>query len=526
MVNRDEENEAHKVISPVKYPDDTQKRRMLSKTVEIMIIAGMENHVYKFENELKKQVEGGPIGLALTGEVADCYLIGWDKKFLKKLESFGIHIIIYERFKDDITMVAEALEKGSKLVDGKIVIDEEKRKNDLSKEDDEISMEIILEIAESIDDIVKFSVDLPTKHENGKIAILDLEVNVNKEEQNRIDFEFYEKPSKNKRVILENAALPSKQKRTILTQECLRRLRNTKVELGRETQIKHLNNYMLKLKNSGYSVKYRTEILDSALKAFEQMLKEDKEGTKPLFRNKEWNKEERSKAKNNQKLNWYKGCGKNEIEYKTVLFVPVTKGGKLVKELKQREEEVNKFSKERIKIVEGGGIQMKNLLVKKNPFPITKCDRKKCIICESNVTGKMKIPCNSSNVGYKLICDTCSDKGKNKVYEGETARSARIRGSEHFNGFKNDRMDNALYKHKHNDHENEEMKFSMKITQRFRDPLSRQANEAVRISSRKKDELLNSKNEFNHPPIARISVERNKQKYNVKNIIRTVQPGL
>ena len=87
MANSDEENHAHKVISPVKYPDDTQKLRMLSKSVEIMIIAGMENHVYKFENELKKQVEGGPIGLALTGEVADCYLIGWDKKFLNKLES-------------------------------------------------------------------------------------------------------------------------------------------------------------------------------------------------------------------------------------------------------------------------------------------------------------------------------------------------------------------------------------------------------------------------------------------------------
>ena len=55
-------------------------------------------------------------------------------------------------------------------------------------------MEIIREIAESIDDIVKFTVDLPSNHENGKIAILDLEVNVNKEEQNRIDFEFYEKP--------------------------------------------------------------------------------------------------------------------------------------------------------------------------------------------------------------------------------------------------------------------------------------------------------------------------------------------
>ena len=39
MAGSDEEREAHKVVSPTKYPDDNQKRRMLSKTVEIMIIA-------------------------------------------------------------------------------------------------------------------------------------------------------------------------------------------------------------------------------------------------------------------------------------------------------------------------------------------------------------------------------------------------------------------------------------------------------------------------------------------------------
>ena len=89
---------------------------MLSKTIEIMIIAGMPNHVYKFGNEIRKQKEGGPIGLSLTGEVTNCYLIGWNKKFLKKLESWSINIIIYERFKDDITVVAAALEKGSKLL--------------------------------------------------------------------------------------------------------------------------------------------------------------------------------------------------------------------------------------------------------------------------------------------------------------------------------------------------------------------------------------------------------------------------
>jgi hypothetical protein len=183
-----------------------------------------------------------------------------------------------------------------------------------------------------------------------------------------MDYEFYEKPTRNQRVILEDAALPSRQKRTILTQECLRRLRNTKLELGEEVQGKHLNEFMLKLKNSGYSTKYRTEILDSALTAFEKMVKEDKAGTKPLFRDRNWNKEERDNMKMNRKVNWYKGSEKNETEYKSVLFVPVTKGGKLAKELKKREEEINKNSKERIKIVEGGGMKMKDILVKKEPI--------------------------------------------------------------------------------------------------------------------------------------------------------------
>ena len=86
------------------------------------------------------------------------------------------------------------------------------------------------------------------------------------------------------------------------------------------------------------------------------------------------------------------------------------------------------------------------------------------------------------------------------MYEGETVRSARVRGKEHLSGFKNMRNDNVLYKHKVNDHKDEEMAFRMEITKKYRDPLSRQANEAVRISGRKKNELLNSKNEFNHPP--------------------------
>ena len=201
-------------------------------------------------------------------------------------------------------------------------------------------MEIIREIADSVDGMIKFTVDFPANHEDKKLAILDINASINTEKQNRIDFEFYEKTTKNEFVILKSSAISSQQKRTILTQECLRRLRNTKVELGKDVQNKYLTEFMVKLKNSGYDVQYRKQILDSVLKAFNKMIMDDKNGVKPLYRDKEWQKQERKQEKEKRKLNWYKN-GKekltnNKKEYKSVLFVPVTKGGVLARELQKK----------------------------------------------------------------------------------------------------------------------------------------------------------------------------------------------
>ena len=52
----------------------------------------------------------------------------------------------------------------------------------------------------------------------------------------------------------------------------------------------------------------------------------------------------------------------------------------------------------------------------------------------------------------------------------------------------------------------------MEITKKFNDALSRQANEAFRISTRPDREMLDSKSEFNHPPLGRVVVERRKMK--------------
>lgn len=106
----------------------------------------------------------------------------------------------------------------------------------------------------------------------------------------------------------------------------------------------------------------------------------------------------------------------------------------------------------------------------------------------------------------------CKSKEINRVYEGETSRSARLRGKEHLAGFKNKKESNMLYKHKILEHpEEENISFKMEITGLFKDALTRQANEAVRIKNCKKSEILNSKSQFNHPPITRIIVDRKKK---------------
>ena len=80
-----------------------------------MIVATLENHVYRFGNDIRRQADGGPIGLALTGEIADCYMINWDKEFLEKLKSLGIDPALYERFKDDITVIIRCLDLGPNI---------------------------------------------------------------------------------------------------------------------------------------------------------------------------------------------------------------------------------------------------------------------------------------------------------------------------------------------------------------------------------------------------------------------------
>ena len=66
--------------------------------------------------------------------------------------------------------------------------------------------------------------------------------------------------------MLASSVIPRRQKITILTAEAVRRLRNTSRKLGSSIQNRHLNDFTVKLKDSGYSEKDRKEIIVKAKK--------------------------------------------------------------------------------------------------------------------------------------------------------------------------------------------------------------------------------------------------------------------
>ena len=332
---KEDNNEVEKVkqkknqvkwLKPKRKPTEKEQRSMLGKALELLIITCMDNHAYKFGNIVRVQKEGGPIGLKLTGEIADCLMIQWDKLLLEELRRYDLDLEIYTRFKDDIQIGIQSSEKGSELKENKIVVNVNKKEADDSKTDNVVTMEIVLQIANRINPMIQLTVETPCNSENNKLAVLDVMVNVNEIENNRVDFEFYEKPTKNPTLIMVDSALNFKTKRTVLTQECLRQLRNTKIEFVPEYQKKHLNNFMLKMKNSGYGQKFRKEILDSTQKAHAKIIDEDKSGAKPIYRSRDWNRQERESKKSLKKMDWW-NSEKAKVRYKSVLFVSPTPGG-------------------------------------------------------------------------------------------------------------------------------------------------------------------------------------------------------
>ena len=67
--------------------------------------------------------------------------------------------------------------------------------------------------------------------------------------------------------------MPQNMKITTLNQEGIRRMMNTSEELGKDERLTVVDEYAIKVVNSGYGLKQTREILVGGLKGYERKLK-------------------------------------------------------------------------------------------------------------------------------------------------------------------------------------------------------------------------------------------------------------
>ena len=248
------------------------------------------------------------------------------------------------------------------------------------------------------------------------------------------------------------------------------------------------------MKDSGYSAQDRKEIIKNAKKNFQSQCEKDEKGIKPLFRPREVILADR-KNKKELKHSWWKIKDK----FNAVMFVPPTPGSVLLKMLRARTSSILADHDLKIRFVEQGGIKVKNLLAKANPFPTADCLDVLCPICKRTSVSEpgdkptYRTPCSTEGVGYRIVCLNCKEQGKLSTYEGETGRPAKVRFIEHIKNLNKKSDLSPLHKHQTNHHPNDPSKWHFSITSVFKDPLTRQVDEAIRISKLESSSIFNSK---------------------------------
>ena len=168
-------------------PEKKDVKKMIAEALEITIKFIMKNHIYEFKNTLRKQTSGGPIGLELTGDLAQVFMNWWDRQMKMRLMKENIILQLYKRYVDDINVAAtNNMKQITNKDDGKGKLNEQRNQHTRDekrerKEEEEKMMNKIKDIGNSIHHSIQLEVDYPSLHEDNKLPLLDIKIWTEKE---------------------------------------------------------------------------------------------------------------------------------------------------------------------------------------------------------------------------------------------------------------------------------------------------------------------------------------------------------
>ena len=185
-----------------------------------------------------------------------------DKKYLKLLKKLDIQEEIFDRYVDDELEGLTAVDPGVRFEGGKLVVDEEKVEEDQLIAADERTFRLLKDIGNSIFECIQFTIDVPSMNENGKLPVLDVNLEV---VNGKFEHGFFKKPCTSEIVIPYTSAHSRKMKMSVLVEEGLRRLRNHTRGLEWERSRQVMEDWSRKLRRSGYPTTMRHEVIKAAV---------------------------------------------------------------------------------------------------------------------------------------------------------------------------------------------------------------------------------------------------------------------
>ena len=531
---------------PIKLTEE-DKKEILGQVIAICVDILFKNHLYTFGGDVFRQLKGGPIGLRATCAIARMVMCEWDRLWIQKLDSLNIKTELMMRYMDDGRTFLYAIRPGWRMVGDRLLFKKTWEMEDWSICPTTRTAQILGETMQGVVEGLKFTIETKNDFEDGKLPTLDINLFIT--EENRIGFNFYEKPTVSNLAILKRSALPENGKIQSLSNEVVRRLLNIKEGEKPEFKGAVLDRYAVKLLTSGYDIEQVGRIILGGVRGFENKKKRCKQEKRPLYRTAQESGAGRRRKKLVGKTSWFKGSKGNQmgdrtlggkkkngkweskgavpktkLKTRTVLFVEKTPQGELasrIRELLGRLEDNIGF---KIKVAERSGSSLKSMFPLTNVWGGVHCGREDCIPCSQG--GEEIGNCKVRSVVYESACKRCNPevgkKGPLKtpctdppsLYVGETGRSLHERSREHWDSYRNGSKDSHILKHHllhHNGEGEPEMIF--KVVGKYRSALSRQVGEAVKIRRRGGEgSLLNSKGEFNRCKITRLTLEEQPKK--------------
>ena len=350
-----------------------------------------------------------------------------------------------------------------------------------------------------------------------------------------------EKPMSTNTVLHAKTAQSESNKFSSLSQEVVRRLLHTSRALPDSNRMENPEKFSQKLMNSGHKQSYVKEVIKSGIMKYDKKLKKsilptDHKDYKRLHLGTHFNSVGRWKSKMMAKNDWYEDKDKEPVpggrktgqkrgfqkaggettKTSTVVFVPSSRGGKLVTLLKEREDELAKITKFRIRFQEAGGTKLA-LMFNTDLAVGLECGREDCQPCGS--IPERRPNCKAQSILYESKCvecnpdklssqEECKKTGRKGIYVGESSRSLYERSKEHLKNAEDFSKGSHIVKHWMSEHPDSSKSpvFSFRIIGRYRDCLTRQVAEALRIMYTT-DQILNSKNEYMANCLTRLCVE-------------------